>query len=113
MRSLITLPKASGLVLGRSGCLLVHSVRETSGSAAAAIRLYDGANASGQLMLSIGLAAGEASTLSYERCVLPFKTSLYLDVVSGAIEGAVSVLSAHDCDEHVRTVVLVPIPAGG
>lgn len=66
------------------------TVRETAG-AAAVVRIYDNASAaSGTLLETIGLAAGACYSVVHPSGVWA-EAGIYVDVVSGAIEGSVRV----------------------
>ncbi len=66
------------------------SLRETSGSAAATVRIYDGDTAAGALLDTIQLVAGESAREFYPGGVRA-QEGIYVDVVSGAVEGSVRV----------------------
>lgn len=70
------------------GYLVGYSVRETTGAARAVLRLLDGTSTSGELLETISLAEGESASDTYS---FPIKVTsgIYVDVVSGAVEGAV------------------------
>jgi hypothetical protein len=68
------------------------SIRETSGSAAATVRVYDHASsASGTLIDTIQLAAGESAREWYDGGGIWVENGIYVDVVSGAVEGSLRV----------------------
>lgn len=93
----IELPAASGLLINSAGCLVWHSTRETTGSAAAVYRLWDSNTNAGQQLLTVSLSSGESTRDYIQAHHLEFKTSLYFELVSGAVEGMVSVLCDHRC----------------
>ncbi|MDH2425779.1 hypothetical protein [Sphaerisporangium sp. TRM90804] len=65
------------------------TVRETSGSAGAVLRLHDNASAgSGTILQTVALAQGESANLMHPDGVWAVN-GIYADVVSGAIEGSV------------------------
>lgn len=67
------------------------SIRETSGSATALVRLFDNASAaSGTVLEEIALAAGESAREYYRDGIWAYN-GVYLDVVSGAVAGSVRV----------------------
>lgn len=67
------------------------SIRETSGSASAVVRIYDHASAaSGTVLDEISLVAGESAREWYEGGVWA-ANGVYVDVVSGAVAGSVRV----------------------
>jgi hypothetical protein len=101
----INLPKASGVLINTGGCLVIHAARETSGSAAAVYRLWDSDRASGQLLLPISLTAKESTRDYFQAHHLTFKTSLYYELVSGQLEGSVSVMCDHRCEEVWRAQI--------
>lgn len=96
--SVVNLPVASGQLLNTGGCLVIHATRETAG-AAAVYRLWDSADASGQLLLSISLSANESTRDFFPMHYLPFNTGLYFELVSGAVEGNISAMCDHRCHD--------------
>jgi hypothetical protein len=67
------------------------SIRETSGSAAALVRIYDHASAaSGTVLDEISLDAGESAREWYESGIAAVN-GIYVDVVSGGVAGSVRV----------------------
>jgi len=67
------------------------TIRETSGSAAAVVRIYDNASAaSGTLLDEISLAPGESAREWYETGIWA-ANGVYVDVVSGAVAGSVRI----------------------
>lgn len=66
------------------------SIRETSGSATAVVRIYDNTAASGTILEEISLNAGESAREYYLAGVWAM-TGVYVDVVSGAVAGSVRV----------------------
>lgn len=99
-RVIIPLPAASGILTNESGCLLFYAARETSGAAAATLRLRDGSTGAGTLILPVGLLSAGSSSSGFQRCAIPFRQGLFYELVAGAIEGSVSVLLQHSCDEY-------------
>lgn len=66
------------------------AVDETSTSVSAKLRIYDGVSAAGKLIDVIQLSADESAREYYEsgiRCA----DGLYVDVVSGSVEGSLRV----------------------
>ena len=65
------------------------TVRETAGSTAA-VRVYDHASAaSGTILTTVALAANASSTLWFGPAGIRAANGVYVDIVSGAVEGAV------------------------
>lgn len=63
------------------------TLRETAGSAAV-VRIYDGTSASGILLDTIGLAAGQSVSLDYPAGIA-VKVGIFVSKVSGAYEGSI------------------------
>lgn len=79
---------ADEAALARAGNYHGFTFRETAGSTAV-IRIYDNASAaSGTLLDSISLSANESAREFYE-CGVRCKNGIYVDVVSGTVEGSV------------------------
>jgi hypothetical protein len=95
----LNLPATSGVLVSTGGCLLIHASLETTGSAAAQYNLWDSDTNSGQLLLPVALSAGQSTRDGFRAHHLPFNTGLYYDLVSGAVEGIVSVCDDHRCAE--------------
>lgn len=66
------------------------SFRETSGSASATVRVHDSTDNSGGMLDTIQLAPGESAREFYPGGIRA-ETGLFVDVVSGAVEGSVRV----------------------
>lgn len=79
----------SGVVLSGRGVLRGYSFRETSGTAAAVLRVRAGFNATANLIASVSLVAGESVRDYFGESGLRADTGLYVEVVSGVVEGSV------------------------
>jgi hypothetical protein len=89
-RALIgALPVASGLLDNTAGRLTFWSFTETTGAATAEIRLFDGSSAGGASIADITLAAGQSTRDWLGHDGLPYETGLFLQVVSGTVNGQV------------------------
>lgn len=83
---------------GSDGAVVAHSanycgftIRETSGSAAAVVRLFDNASAaSGTILEEISLAQGESRS-EYYGAGIRAVNGIYADVVSGAVAGSIRI----------------------
>lgn len=86
----------SGPLSTSAGRIAGYSVRETSGTAAAVLRLRDGEDTSdpGNILITLALAAGAC----VESWLLPvgvtFTAGLWAEIVSGDVEGAAFILGA-------------------
>lgn len=73
----------------QTGTYYGFSVHETTGTGTALIRIYDNASAaSGTILDVIALAAGESAREFYPTG-LRYLSGVYVNVVSGSIEGSV------------------------
>jgi hypothetical protein len=65
------------------------TVRETSGSAGAVVKIYDNASAgSGTILETIALAQSQSYTVIHPSAVIA-SAGIYADIVAGAVEGSV------------------------
>lgn len=103
--STLTLPSASGVIINTGGCLVVHATRETTGTTAAVYRLWDGDNNAGQLILPVSLSSSESTRDDFYTHHLTFKSGLYYELVSGTVEGSVTVLTDHDCENEIVRLI--------
>ena len=71
------------------GRLAGYSIRETSGTASAVVRIRDGFDNTGDILLTISLTAAESTRDWFMPGGIAFTIGCYLEVVSGAVEGAV------------------------
>lgn len=66
------------------------TVRETAGSTAV-VRVFDGTSASGTVIDAVSLAANAAWTTYVAGAGIRVDTGIYVDIVSGTVEGSVRV----------------------
>lgn len=78
-------------ILKTSGILAGFSFAESTGSASASFKLYDGLDRSGQLIAVINLNDSESVRDWFGVFGVYFQTGLTIDVISGSVEGAVYV----------------------
>ncbi len=100
-------PAASGQVVNIAGRITWFSLRESGGANPAVVRLYDGSGTSGKLMASISLQAAESTREWVGNHGLPFNGGLYLQVVSGAVEGSIVYVPESAWWESAMPVVIV------
>lgn len=79
----------SGRLVSGPVVLWGYSFRESTGAAAAVVRIRDGQDLTGAIMLSVQLAAGLSDTSWATSPGVAGDVGLYLEVVSGAVEGAI------------------------
>jgi hypothetical protein len=98
----VQFPAASGQLIGEGGCILWHSSYETSGSSTAQYSLWDGTTNSGNMLMTVTLAAGQSTRDYIHIHHMPFYQGLYWHLDSGATAGNVIVQIAHNCRDHWR-----------
>jgi hypothetical protein len=101
----VAIPGVSGVIVPYGGCLVVHATRETTGTASAVYRFWDGVNNQGNLLVPVSLAASESTRDDFRAHHLTFNTALYYELVSGAVEGSVSVLTDHNCNAVLAAIL--------
>lgn len=101
----IVLPAESGLLINTGGCLVMHATQETSGSAAAHYQLLDGIDANGSLLVPVSLSADQSTRDMFPSHIIQFEVGLFYNLVDGAVEGAVSVRTMHDCDQCLNALI--------
>lgn len=82
----------SGLVIATPVLLTGWAVRETSGTAVAALDLHSGHDDTGQLIASLGMVAGGPAAAGPNMPGVICPGGLYAAVRSGAMDGAVWVV---------------------
>jgi hypothetical protein len=82
-------------VLDMAVILKGWSATETSGSAGAAVDIYDEASHTGVPVLPVRLAAGESAEAWYGPDGILFKNGVHLNVSAGAARGSVFYRRAH------------------
>lgn len=101
----IVLPATSGQLVNTGGCLVMHATHETTGSAAAHYQLLDGTDSSGSLLVPVSLSADQSTRDMFPSHIIQFEVGLWYELVDGAVEGAVSIRTHHDCDECLNAVL--------
>ena len=101
----LNLPSASKQLVNTSGCLTVHATRETTGTTAAVYRFWDGSKAQGTLILPVALSPGESTRDDFRDHHITFRVGLYYELVSGTLEGSVSVLVEHECERMYEAIL--------
>lgn len=77
------------LLLGFSVILYGYAITESTGSASAAVDLYDATDHAGTRVLPVRVASGESAESWYGAQGIWFKNGVYANVTSGSITGAV------------------------
>lgn len=87
----VPMPSASGQIKPTPGTYHGFTVRNTSASAVATIRIWDNLNAaSGTLLDTVQLQASESAREWYERGERSM-IGVYFEIVAGAVEGSIRV----------------------
>lgn len=92
----INTPAVSTQLDGRGGVITYWAFRETTGNATATCRLWDGSGNGGALIAPITLAANESIREFPGHHALPYHSGLFLEVLSGSIEGQVTVIALEE-----------------
>lgn len=78
------------LVAQQARVLLGWSFTESTGGAAAKVRLHDGTSTAGKVLGTIGLASGASSNVTLPVDGIEITTgAIFAEVVSGSVEGGV------------------------
>lgn len=99
MANILTAPivnSQSGTLSFSPGQIAGYSIRETAG-ARAVLRFRNGPETDREqnILLTISLAAGESARDWFMPTGIPFDLGLYVEVVSGTIEGAAQIMSGN------------------
>lgn len=86
-RSLVSSDGTGARVMSSPGRVAGFSVRETTGAASALVKLHDGADATGDLVMTISLSAGESARDWFWPGGIALTYGLFIEVATGAIEG--------------------------
>ena len=92
----------TGQLVSGGGCITAISVYETTGTAAAAVHIIDGAGSNGQYLTEYTLAAGASARDRWDMHGLPFTEGVWYDVYAGAASGTVTLWADHDCEAWLR-----------
>lgn len=85
---------ASVQVLGGAAFLHGWALMESTGSAGAVVRFRDGTGTDGVVIAPISLTGGESTRDFFPGAGVAVRSGLFLEVVSGEVEGAAWVLPA-------------------
>lgn len=86
-RSMVASGGAGVRVMSSAGRIAGFSVRETTGAAPALVKLHDGFDLNGDLVMTISLAAGESARDWFWPGGISCTYGLFVEVASGTIEG--------------------------
>jgi hypothetical protein len=97
-----TFPAASGLLITGSGYIPYWSARDTSVAGGSVFQIIDGGNVNGQILVDVSTNSGESTSEYIGKRLLFYTKSLYYNLVSGAIEGAVTVHACESQEEYQK-----------
>lgn len=100
-------PAVSTQLDNRAGRVTWWGWRETTGTAGAAFRLWDGTGNGGRLIAPFSLNLAESVRERAGKDSLPYVSGLFLEVISGTFEGTVQVISDNDDWGDATPVVIV------
>lgn len=100
-------PAQSGVVDGAGGRIVYWAWRETSGATSATFRLWDGSNNGGALIAPITLQPNESVREFPGFHSLPYRVGLFLEVLSGSVEGQITVVPWREGDSDFGVPVIV------
>jgi len=87
-RSLVAVSGGPGVrVMSSPGRIAGFSVRETTGAAPALVKLHDGPDIGGDLVMTISLSAGESARDWFWPGGISLTYGLFAEIATGAIEG--------------------------
>lgn len=84
--------QATGLLVGGAGRVVYAFVKETTGSTAGSVTLWDGTPATGGLVLPFTLQAGQSARDNFYPHGIPFTGDLWMSADSGSVAGAIFVV---------------------
>lgn len=102
-------PAVSGQLDNRAGRITYWSWTETTGLASAEVRLFDGTGPGGAPLADITLTAGQSTRDIFPTHALPYIGGLFLQVVSGTVNGQVYAVPEDDAEGGAMPVVLVNV----
>lgn len=85
-----------GLLAPGDGLLAGFNVRETSGTTSALVKFHDGYDANAPLIGVASLAPNESVRDWYLPGSIPYRYGLYVNIVTGAVEGLLYTLDTED-----------------
>jgi hypothetical protein len=68
------------------GKLMGYNVQETTGAAAARVRIFDGTDTSGQRVAGVSVPSGDSKDASFFDMGVDIKNGLFIAVVSGSVD---------------------------
>ena len=85
-----------GILIPGDGLIAGFNLHETTGASSAFVKIHDGQDTSAPVMLFISLGAGESTRDWYFPGGLKFKQGVYVEIVTGAIEGVMYSMETED-----------------
>lgn len=97
-----TFTAASSKLITGSGYIVYWSALDTTVSTGSVFQLVDGQDANGQLLIDVSTTAGESTSEYIGKRLLFYTKSLYFNLVSGTISGAVTVHACDSAEEYAK-----------
>lgn len=88
---LLPLPASSAAVPGAPFALRYVTLRETTGTASATVRFWNGSSAAGVIALDVQLAPAESIRERFDPEEIILDVGLFVDLAAGAVEGGFAV----------------------
>lgn len=99
-----SLTAASSLLITGSGYIVYWAALDSGNSGGSQFNLWDGQNASGQLLVPVSLTDGESTSEYIGKRLVFYTKSLYFDLVSGGVTGSVTVHACDSAEELQRLI---------
>ena len=99
-----TFPAASSLLITGSGYIVYWAALDSGNADGSQFNLWDGQNASGQLLIPVSLTDGESTSEYIGKRLVFYTKSLYFDLVSGGVTGSVTVHACDSAEELQRLI---------
>ena len=90
----------TGVLLHGHGCITYAEAYETTGSASAALTIYDGRTANGQVLIDYTLSQSQSTSEMFGLHWVQFTEGLYVNTTSGSAAGTMHVWIDHDCSAY-------------
>lgn len=100
------------LLINGAGILTFYNFTETTGSATAAVQLFDGTDDGGALLTDVTLLANESTRDPIPTPCVAFRNALFLEVLSGSVKGAVWVIPGEQVNAYMTMQGVDPIWLG-
>ena len=94
----------SSLLITGSGYIVYWAALDSGNADGSQFNLWDGQNASGQLLIPVSLTDGESTSEYIGKRLVFYTKSLDFDLVSGGVTGSVTVHACDSAEELQRLI---------